>query len=222
MRIMKIFDRWNVFGVAAAALCTCIGGFLLPPPLRQDPGSYHFAVFLVTLLVALWSIPVTVWSARTHLRPWLGIAVVLFALSISGYFFYNHLLSEWTFFYPPGTPTAQREIAGATLSDDARKLQARLKSLEQDYGPARLVYLAGGEFSAIWPNTAERDGREQKLEWTYFSLWLVFASVVVGTVQATFCVTQTDGEGSADQSAQTRDKDPATAATSSTAVERGA
>jgi hypothetical protein len=202
MRVMKIVDRWNIFVVAGTALCTCIGGFLIAPPLYKDSTSYHFAVFLVTVLVALWSIPVSLWASRTDLRAWTAGAIVLFVLSISGYFFYDHLLSSWTFFYQPGKEPPVQVIQGATLTQQAHDLKAHLLAQGRPAGPAVLLDAADSIYGEVWPNEDERESRARILERTYLALFLIFASTVVATVQATFCVNQTDSEGPVDPTAQ--------------------
>ena len=192
--VAQIVQRWNVFAVAAAAICTCISGFIAAPPLYQDQTSFHFLVFLATLLIAFWSVPLYLWNKRVHLQSWMLCAFVFLTLSVVGYFYYDKLLITWTFFYPPPARAQaakpEREIQGYTLSRDSLLDEEQLIQAGELHGPAELAWDAGGQFGEVWPNPEERNSRERKLEWFYIVLCLVFASTIVTTVQATYCLNQ--------------------------------
>jgi hypothetical protein len=88
--------RWNLLTGIATPICTCIGGFLLLPPLDLS-GGVKFGVFAVTLLIGLWLVPVQLYSTPRALPLWVASATAFVVLSISAFVLYNRVLDGWAF-----------------------------------------------------------------------------------------------------------------------------
>jgi hypothetical protein len=189
MTMTDLTDRWNLLGVAATTICTCIGGFLVLPPLDYGSSNWtHFGVFLVTIIVGLWSIPVALATSRTALKLWFLGAVVFVALGTFCFFSYENKMSLWTFEYG-----GQREISGTHLTPDAKSYQETLVQAGRSATAHDLAWEFGGNFAEVWVSDGSR---EQRVEWLlklYFAQLLLFASTIVCIVQASFCVTQSPG-----------------------------
>lgn len=185
MKLNDLTKRWNMLGVIATAICTCISGFLVLPPVQAKDNWAHFGVFIVTVLIALWSVPIGLWESRRALMGWFTISVLLLCLGIAGYFLYDTRMSQWTFVY-----SGEREIAGRTLSVRAEKFVSDQNRKGRSATPADIVWEFGGNYSEVWPNTAERDQRLHVLLGIYLGELLLFASAIVSVIQVAFCVKQ--------------------------------
>jgi hypothetical protein len=185
MTLNNLTKRWNMLGAIATAICTCIGGFLVLPPAQAKGNWAHFGVFVVTALIALSSVPIRLWESRRALKGWLILSVLLFCLGITGYFFYDTRMSQWTFEY-----AGRREIAGKTFSACAVRFVSDQERKGRSPTPADIVWEFGGNYSEVWPNTAEREQRLHILLSIYLALLFLFASAIVSVIQVTFCVKQ--------------------------------
>jgi hypothetical protein len=187
MTLSDVTDRWNLLGVAATTLCTCIGGFLVLPPLDYGSSSNwtHFGVFLVTVLVGLWSIPVALARGRHALKLWSLGTVVFVVLGTLCFFSYDNKMTLWTFEYG-----GQREISGAYLTPDAQSYEASLVRAGRSATAHDLAWEFGGNFADVWVSDGSRDRRLRWLLQLYLAQLLLFASAIICIVQTSFCVTQ--------------------------------
>ena len=143
MSLHGITERWNLFGVTATALLTCVTGFVVLPPLDHGQDSFtHFGIFIVTVMVGLWFIPTQLWVSRRARQGWMTGGVLMLALGIAAYFFYDSKLNDWTFEYPANS--GQREIAGSVLSENAQTVATRLKQAGQVASPSNVAWEMGG------------------------------------------------------------------------------
>jgi hypothetical protein len=183
MKLSELTDRWNLLGVAATAICTCISGFLILPPIDYGRDNWaHFGVFLVTAFVGLWSVPVTVWTSRRTVKLWVLATVFFVTLGTFSYFFYDRKMGLWTFEYG-----GQREVAGSRLSKGAENVKTDLTQAGRSATNHDIAWEMGGNFAEVWTDTDTRDRRLHWLLELYLAQLLLFASAMVTVVQASYC-----------------------------------
>lgn len=185
MKLSELTDRWNLLGVIATAICTCIGGFLVLPPIDYGKDNWsHFGVFLVTVLVGLWSVPVILWASKRAMRYWIVGTILFVALGTLGYFIYDQKMGLWTFEYG-----GQREIAGDQLTVEGQKVKEELIQAGRSPTNHDIAWEMGGNFADIWTNDGSRERRLHRLIELYLSELLLFASAVIAVAQSSFCAT---------------------------------
>jgi hypothetical protein len=147
--------RWNFLAGIATALCTCIAGFLKLPPLDYGNSDWSkFGVFIVTLLVGFWLIPVQLFSKRKALRGWLASAAISTAAAAALYFAYSLRMNEWTFPY-----SGRLVVIGTNLSPRAAADQSEWTRMGRSVTNDELLWHYGGNSADVWPDLKERDHR---------------------------------------------------------------
>ncbi len=201
----RLTSRWNLLLTFATALSTCIGGFLILPPLHGQANSMwsHFGVFAVTLLVGLWFVPLTLYSKRKTLGTWVLLAIAVSVTAIVGFFYYQSVKASWTYTYDSGG-SEQLLVKGIKLTDEAAGLtpeQGCKASMKRhccrgnDY-ECMLNEMGGNDSGEepVFNDTGTVDQRTNVLLAMYLIELYLLATAVITVVQTTYCANLTNEE----------------------------
>jgi hypothetical protein len=180
--------RWNYFVQAAATIGTAVGAFLAPPPISATTFDwYHFGNFLLGVLLALWFVPMSAWSARRHAWRWWLVALITAVCGVFALFRYQAARDAWTVGYG-GT----RLVHGSVMLLRAKQYRAAHSGVGlPPMTDSTMLMDSGGDVDDVW-DARDREYRARVLGTGYLLVLALFGSLLVMAVQAVYCIVQDD------------------------------
>jgi hypothetical protein len=164
----------EVVGILFAAF----GGFLVGIAPPQDADA-RFAVGISSFFALIVLLFVSSLSGKKYRKAWLTVAVISFALTAAGAYYYKSCYDSLTFSYPH---TEGRHIAGTYLTPQAQKAKDDNPSISK----MELVAGFGGLPLAtrVWPDAA-MNAAKSKLVFSYVFLVTALALSIFALTEGT-------------------------------------
>jgi hypothetical protein len=186
-----IKSKWNAFANTGVLIFSVAASFMIEPPLlslSEESKVNWFAKFLITALIALFTIPMLVRSRKKDYTHWFRLAVIGLCLTLIFAGTYTYLLEKWSVpFYN------HRLVIGHTMSKTVHDEEmAFLQSYSGPYGDTEaFVKSRQGNTNRIWPSE-ELNNAYTILHVLYIITFITVTIFVVSIIQSIYCYEKED------------------------------